>query len=67
MDTQGHRTFTIGVTGSDDGDGEALLTVFLHQQFLAGNLVAGVLPIRISERGALGDDMTRSWLVIGRG
>ena len=41
--------------------------LLLHQQFLAGYLVARVLPIGIGQGGAFGDDMAGGRLVVGRG
>ena len=67
MDTQGHATLAIGVGGTDDSDGETDGTVLFHQQLLAGYLIARVLPVGIGQRGAFGDDVGSSRLVVGRG
>ena len=66
MDADGHATLTIGVAGADDGNGETVVAPLAHEQFLAGNLVARVLPMGIGQRGSLGDDVIGGRFVIGR-
>ena len=53
----GHATLTVGGAGVDDGNGETVVAPLAHEQFLAGNLVARVLPRGIGQRGSLGDDV----------
>ena len=67
MYADGHATLAIGMAGADDGDRKAVFTVFLHEERFAGNLVARVLPIRVGEGSALGDDVRGGGLVVGRG
>ena len=63
-----HRdtALVIGVAGTDDRYREAFFPVFFHQKFLAGDLVAGILPVGIAECGALRDDIAGSRFMIRR-
>ena len=45
----------VGVRRPDDGRGEPVVAVRRDQQILAGDLVAGVLPVRVPQRCGLGD------------
>ena len=63
----GNVPLVIGVAGADDGDREAFLPVFFHQEFLAGDLVAGIEPVGIAQGRALGDDVAGRRFVIGGG
>ena len=65
MYADGHATLAIGMTGADNGHREALLAPGLHQQLLAGYLVARILPMGIGQRGTLGDDVAGSGFVVG--
>ena len=47
VNTDGYTSFTIGMAWSYDRYRETLLSVFAHQQLLACNLVAGVLPVGV--------------------
>ena len=67
MNADGYATFAIGMAGTDDGHRETVVAVFTHQQLLACNLVARILPVRIGQRRTLGDDMICRRLVVGRG
>ena len=49
MDPQRDRTLVVGVTGTDDGYREALVSIRLHEKLLAGYLVARVLPVRVGQ------------------
>ena len=55
------------MAGPDDGHGELMLPVGLHQHLLAGDFVPGVFPVGIGQCGALGDAVVRGWLVVGGG
>ena len=67
VDAQGHIPVVVGVAGPDDGHGELMLPVGLHQHLLAGDLVPGVLPVGIGQGGALGDAVVHDGLVVGGG
>ena len=49
----------VGEARPHDGDREALLPVLAHEQVLAGDLVAAVLPVRVGEGRGLGDEVVR--------
>ena len=67
MNSQGNAALVIGMAGPHDGYREAVFPVFPHQVFLAGDLVAGILPVGIGQGGALRDAEIRGGLMIGRG
>src|SRR6266581_3966749 len=56
----------VGVRRPDDRGREALLPVRRHEQVLAGDLVAGVLPERVAQRRRLGDRHPRGRRLVGR-
>ena len=64
---QRDAALVVGVAGTDDGDRIALRAEFLHQEILARDFVAGVLPVRVGERRALRDEGVDRRLLVGRG
>ena len=67
MHTHRNLAVVIGMAGADHCHREAVFTVFLPQQLLALNLVAGILPKRIGKRRLLRDRKVFAGLLIGRG
>lgn len=67
METKRNRFFAIRVTRADDGYGETLVAVFVHQETLAGDFVARIFPIRVHETCALGDDVVAHRFGVCRG
>ena len=61
---KGHFALIVGVAWTHDGDGEAVFSVLMHQVFLTGDLIARVLPVRIAQRRALGDQVIGERLLI---
>ena len=57
----------VGVRGTDDRVGELLLCPGGLKEFLAGDLVARILPVRIAERRLLGDGHRGGRRLVGRG
>ena len=66
MNAHGYTTLTISVAGTYDRNWESFLAVVLHQEFLTGNFVAGILPMRISQCCSFIDDIVASRLVVSR-
>ena len=62
---EGMTGLVVGVGWPDDRHGEAALPVGGSQQVLTGDLVAGILPERVGERGRLGDGESRDRLLVG--
>ena len=67
ISAQRQIAFVIGMAGTDDGHRETIFPVLLHQVFFAGDFVAGILPIRIMQRSALGDEIIGAGLLISGG
>ena len=65
VNTQRDVAFVVGMARANDGNREAFLAVHLHQEFLPRNLVAGVFPIGVRERRALGNAVVRKRLLVG--
>ena len=67
VDGHGDAALVIGMAGADDGDREAFLPVLLHEEFLTGDLVPGILPVGIRQGGALGDHIACGRLQVSGG
>ena len=66
VDADRDGTVAIGVARPDDGHRETLLPVFIHQEILTGDLVAGILPERIGQRRSFIDERTHHRLLVSR-
>ena len=56
----------IGVAGAHDSHRKAFLPVPLHQEIFAGDLIAGILPVRVCQGGAFGDGQRGHGLLVCR-
>ena len=66
VNPEGHGAVVVGVGRADDRHRETFRTVLLHQEVLAGDLVAGVLPIGVHPRRPLRDEGADGRLLVGR-
>ena len=65
VNTQRDMTFIVGMTRAHNRNRKAFFAVLAHQEFLPRNLVAGVFPVRVRERRALGNAVVRKRLLVG--
>ena len=64
----GHRDHGIvGQGGTHDGHRETLIPISAHQPFLAGDLVAGVVPVRVGQRSVLRHHRVGQRFLVGGG
>ena len=54
------------MAGTYDGNGKSVLAILAHQQFLAGYLVARILPVGIGKSSTFGYHVVGSRFVISR-
>ena len=67
LDGEGQAALVVGMARADDGDREAVFPVHAHEVLFAGNFIAGVCPVRIGQRRALGDQIVRKRFLVCRG
>ena len=66
VNSKRNRAFIISVAWSDYCYRKLFFAVKLHEVVFAGNLVAGILPVRICKRSFFADDIVAARLLVGR-
>ena len=61
-----NRSLVVGMRGAHDRDRESLLAVGRHQQVFPGDLVSGVLRVRVAKRRGFQNRQSSRRLLVGR-
>jgi len=56
----GYIYMVIGMGRPDNNCRETIIPIFLHEQVFAGNLIAGIFPVRIMQRSGFSNQIMRS-------